>query len=534
MISPIGRSSVRTFSALVACIVVGACTSSADVAPPVNPPPAPPSDDGGGPPVIPVSWTPCPLHVEGDGPAAECATLQTPLDAKSPSGPSIDVSVKRYKPVGGKSLRAVWFLQGGPGASGYVFETLSEQIATKFPDIDFYMPDHRGTGRSTRLACPAQEAPSSEGGIAITNEEWPSCLADVKARDGARLAAFNTTNAANDLGVMIERIKQPGQPVFVYGVSYGTYWAHRYLQLYPKQSAGVIFDSTAPQGASLARQDQDANEAAKDFFDVCGKDALCGAKLGADPWKKAEALFAKLKTGHCAEIATPGIPTHVLFRRAFGQLLMDPVLRVYIPSTVYRADRCEPRDVAALKVLVANLTQEQPASEMIKQWGWVVSQNIVLSELWETPSPTTAELEAIREGAVASRDVTLGLTANLGSWPTYSPDDYARTWATTGTPVLFLQGGLDPATLLRKARLAKEHFTRPHQHWVEVPTATHTVIASSPTPEKRSCGTRIMMNFIESPEGELDTSCIATVVPIDFRGRTDLSQALFGVPDAWE
>lgn len=79
-------------------------------------------------------------------------------------------------------------------------------------------------------------------------------------------------------------------------------------------------------------------------------------------------------------------------------------------------------------------------------------------------------------------------------------------WAETDTPVLVLQGGLDPAPLPRKARDAKGHFTGAHQHWVEIPTATHTVIASSTTTERRSCGTRILMNFIESPEGVLDTS----------------------------
>ena len=488
-----------------------------------------------GPTTEPVAWTPCPLHSEGTGTTVECATIKAPLDAAAPNGPTIDVFVKRYRPAGGKSLRALWMLQGGPGGSGYPFEGISESIATKFPDVDFYIPDHRGTGRSTRLGCPTQEAESSEGGIAITESEWPACLADVKAREGERLRFFNTTNAANDLGVLIERTKQPNQPVFVYGVSYGTYWAHRYLQLFPKQSQGVVLDSVVPQGGSLARQDQDANEAAKDFFDFCGKDAFCGQKMGPDPWAKVQALFAKLKTGHCPGIAIPEIPPHVLFRQAFGGLLMDAGFRGYIPAIAYRADRCEPRDVAALKVLVANLTREQPVSEMLKQWGWILSNNIVFSEMWETPSPTSADLEAIREGAVASRDVTVNMGFTVGKWPTYTPDAYASRWAETDTPVLVLQGGLDPATLLRKAREAKSHFTGAHQHWVEIPTATHTVIASSTTTEKRSCGTRILMNFIEGPEGALDTSCTQTLLPIDFVGtKKDVNTALFGTDDAWE
>lgn len=517
-----------SISAVSTLALLAGCSSSTPETTP------PPDSDAGAPPPV-VQWTPCPLHVEGTGPTVECATIQTPLDAKNPSGPTIDMFVKRYKPKGGKSLRAVWFLQGGPGASGYVFEGLSEQIATKFPDVDFYMPDHRGTGKSTRLGCAVQEASDSEGGIAITDAEWPACLADVKAREGSRLPFFNVTNAANDLGVMIARTQPEGQPVFVYGVSYGTYWAHRYLQLYPNQANGVVFDSIFPQGGSLARQDADANEAAKDFFAVCGKDTFCSGKLGTDPWPRVEALFAKLKSGHCSAIAIPEIPTYVLFRRAFGSLLMDPNLRGYIPAFVYRLDRCEPRDIDALKILVTNLTQEQPESEMIRQWSWIVTYNIMMSELWETPSPTAADLQLIRENAVASRDVTLGMELHIGNWPTYTPDNYSKTWATSTTPLLFLQGGLDPATLLRKAREVKSHFTGPNQHWVEIPTATHTVIGSSTTSEKRSCGTRIMMNFIENPTAALDTSCISTVVPIDFVGtRKEYNGALLGTSDAWE
>ncbi len=210
----------------------------------------------------------------------------------------------------------------------------------------------------------------------------------------------------------------------------------------------MIFDSIVPQGGSLARQDEDANEAAKDFFGVCGKDAFCSQKLGTDPWAKVTALFAKLKTGHCSEIALPDLPNHVLFRRAFGGLLMDANLRPYIPAIAYRLDRCEAKDVPALKVLVAKLAEEQPESEMMKQWGWVLSYNIIFSELWETPSPSALDLETIRENAVASRGVTLGMQLLLGKWPTYKPDAYNTKWAETKIPLLFLQGGLDPATLL--------------------------------------------------------------------------------------
>lgn len=528
---------ISSCNALVAAALLTAfacsSTDSASPAPDASVPDAAPSMDAA--PDESVVFTPCDLHSEGGGAAAECATTQTPLDPNKPNGEQISMFVKRYRAPGGKGLRQLWMLQGGPGASGYAFEGMAEAIATKYPDVDFYMPDHRGTGRSNKLDCGAAETTESEGGIAITPAEWPTCLELVRTKYKEQLAHFTTTNAANDIGVLIRRLQQPGVPAFVYGVSYGTYWAHRYLQMFPEQPAGVVFDSILPQGGSLAQQDADANEAGRDYFAMCGRDTFCKQKLGADPWAKVTALFDKLKTGHCSEVALPDFPTHMLLRRAFGGLMMDVNLRSYIAPIVYRFDRCNSTDIPALRVLLAKLTEEQPESEMMKQWGWTLFNNVAYSELWETPAPTVQSLAAIREASVVSRDVTEVLEPTLGKWPTYTPDSYASSYATSSKPLLFLQGGLDPATLRRKARDVRPHFQGKNQHWVEIETAGHTVIVSSATPAKRSCGTMIMMSFLENPNGELDQSCVATVLPIDFANtRTAYNQALFGRSDAWE
>ncbi len=486
-----------------------------------------------------VRWTPCTLHEDGTGAPAQCGVMQVPLDATRPDGPTIEYYFKRFRPEGGRGLRALWMLQGGPGASGHVFEGLSEALATRFTDVDYYMPDHRGTGRSTRIGCPMQEADGSEGGPAITDGEWPACIASVQSEWGTRLGAFNTTNAANDLGVAIEATRAQGQPVFVLGISYGTYLAHRFLQLFPRRVDGVVMDSIAPQGLSLFRQDEDSNEAARDFFAYCGRDAFCREKLGADPWATASDVFRRLKTGHCAAIAVPEIPTYVLMRRAMAGLMMDPGLRAYVAPIVHRLDRCDARDITALRVLVRQLTQEQPFGAEQRLWGWVLMNNIAHSEFNESPPPSAALLESIREGAVASRDITAVLGVNLGRWPVYTPDAYATQWAVTSTPMLMLQGGLDPATLLRKARETRTHFTGQNQHWVEFATASHTTLSSTPfvdeIGERRSCATRLLMRFIEGPTQPLDTGCVARVEGPEFRlERPDINRALFGSASAWE
>jgi pimeloyl-ACP methyl ester carboxylesterase len=488
-------------------------------------------------PLPTVQWTPCALETAG-APDGECATLRVPLDAQQPNGETIEYFVKRYRPAGGRGLRALWMLQGGPGASGLVFEGLSEAIGTRFPDVDFYFPDHRGTGRSTRIECPEQEAATSPGGLEITAEEWPACLATARARWGDRLRHFSTTNAANDVGLGIQATRRPDQPVFVLGISYGTYLAHRFLQLYPTLANGVVLDSIASPGLSLLRQDEDSNEAARDFLNACAADTFCRSKLGPDPWGKAQDVFRRLRMGHCAAAAVPQAPTHVLLRKLFASFLMDAANRVYVPALIYRADRCEPRDAAALRTVLGHVVAPQEPPEELRRWGWVLTHNIALSEFNERPEPTPAMLEAIRENAVASRDVTALFQVNLGRWPTYT-DPLSEQWATTTTPMLMLNGGLDPATLLRKARPFRERFRGANQHWVEFASATHTTFVSSPfvdeRGERRSCGMRLIMSFIENPTAPLDQGCVSRVEPLDFRiQRPDFNRALLGTTDAWE
>lgn len=485
-----------------------------------------------------IAWEDCDLYSAGGGPLAGCATVQTPLRYDDPDGDRVEVFVKRFRPEGGAGTTAMWMLQGGPGASGLAYEGLSEALATRFPDVDYYFPDHRGTGRSTRLTCASEDEGSPDGRV-IGDAEWDACQADAIARYGDDLAAFSSTNAANDVGLLVDAVRrETGQPQIVLGISYGTYWAHRYLQLFPAQADGVVLDSLAAPGLSLYRQDEDANLTAQDLFDACGEDATCAAKLGADPWAVATDLVASLKAGHCAEIAVEGIDTAVVLRRAFGSLLMDPRLRTYLPAIVYRADRCEPRDVEALGVLMGLLTQEQPPSLELELWGYVLTQNVVRAEFGEDPMPTAAALADIRDGAVASRDITIMLGETL-DWPAYPADPYVGAWADTDTPILMLQGGLDPATRLDKATPYRDHFTRPHQTWVTFPTATHTTLGSTPfvdeIGETRSCATRLMMAFAADPQREIDTGCVDQITPLDFSlPRTDYNRALFGTSDAWE
>jgi hypothetical protein len=126
------------------------------------------------------------------------------------------------------------------------------------------------------------------------------------------------------------------------------------------------------------------------------------------------------------------------------------------------------------------------------------------------------------------------MDALVGKWPAYPKDPYIDAWAETDLPLLMFAGGLDPATIFRKQLAFKPHFTKPNQTWLEFPLAGHGILSTTPTKANTSCGTAIMMSFMNNPRGTLDTSCMQDLQLIDFAGKKETTQLIFGTDDPWE
>jgi pimeloyl-ACP methyl ester carboxylesterase len=198
------------------------------------------------------------------------------------------------------------------------------------------IPDHRGTGNSSKL-CPVEEAADSPDGMGLAGEEWGSCIGAFY-QDPARAQAFTITNAARDLALLISRYREAGE-VQVYGVSYGTQLVLRMMQVAPPALDGVILDGLAPL-ESAAQEDLGHRTAVVD--------AVGRALLDAEQ----EAAYAALLAG-----ATPGTPWLAQvpggdLRRFMGTLLTFPGLRSRIPAIVEGLSRGE---TAALERTHADL-----------------------------------------------------------------------------------------------------------------------------------------------------------------------------------
>ncbi len=465
---------------------------------------------------------------------AECADITVPLYWENPKGENITIHVKRLKSLL-KATKQVWLLDGGPGYAGTSdLPRFMKSIARLDWRIDLYTLDHRGTGYSTRLSCPEQETDESEKGSWITPSEGDACIEHLEAN--YNLDAFTVTQAAKDVGFLVELLKEGNKKKFVYGVSYGTYLGHRYAQIFPDQADGVILDSVVPSDVQGDQGDINGNDVVKDFFDICKEDDFCKSKMGEDPWGKATDTFEKFKDdGHCPQVVEDGITPEIL--QSIATDINSPAYRIVVPAVYYRLDRCSEEDVNALKHMwdiYYNHFTPPPAGS----YSDALFFHIGLSELIGNNPMSADKAKELDETLLATDHVVAnwGLPLLEEGWPTYETDEYYHKWASQDVPILMLNGTLDPRTTIDEARKAEENLNGPNQYFVEIPNTGHVVMFGSPVKNLFAphCGMQIALDYMKDPLSKPDTSCLADLKPIDFRGNPLMALVLFGTWDIWE
>lgn len=471
-----------------------------------------PADDGG------LAWEPCPLFVEGRARlTAQCATARVPLRWEEPEGETIELFVQR-RLTGEDNPRQLWMLAGGPGQSSAVYETYVQDLDGKLAGTDLYLFEHRGVGRSTRLGCPAQEADDSDEGIDVSADEWPDCLDAVVAEHGDGLQAFTIDEAAHDLDHLVGRLRGE-QQVFVYGGSYGTTLAHRFLQHHPDAVDGVILDSLAID-VDHRVYDVEFDQVGQLLMAACGEDERCAEALGPDPYARALEVLQALPTGPCADLIDAST-----LRAGAAAFLADAGLRGFAPSLFARVGRCTADDREEIGRLL-DLFLDRAPHYTERLYSPVLFTHIELSEQWPEPWPAQEALDAEQAGLAFSFDVSASRRFLLDLWPRYPLDPVAGGLADTDTPLLMLHGGLDPQTPLWRTDAARGHFTGPGQHFVEFPLGTHILLGSTPG-RGGDCATQLVAAFLEDPSIAPDASCVDTLDPIDFTGQPLTSKLLF-------
>ncbi|AKU90711.1 putative protease (putative secreted protein) [Vulgatibacter incomptus] len=457
-----------------------------------------------------MTWTSC----NRQGLPLLCTTLEVPLDWSRPEGQRIPYFVQKATTTKSPKLGQIWLLVGGPGYSGDGILGGAQWFTSL--GFDVYVPDYRGTGRSAPLGCDGESASSTS----------QRCLAELAQIWGDDLASFSTTGAALDLGKTIERFREPGGKVFVFGASYGTYLANRYMNLFPERADGVVLAGICPPTGCSVRADRTIDLVARDTFAACSSDAFCTSKLGSDPWQTLEAVYEKLRHGHCSALA--GAQSDVALSGILGGTLGERSLAPVALAAAYRADRCDPKDVTALKALGRQVapwifgltTSNQPFSEYLYM-------HIVMSEFFDGITPDDLRDEAARLTVAPGYEESMARARENWPWPLYETPSELKRWAPVSTPMLMINGTLDSATPIVDLAGIEEAFPGATQTFVRVPNEGHGAF-------QQSCPLAIVADFVQDPSAPLDLGCLSALETLDLRGSSDLARQAFGTGDLWE
>lgn len=442
-----------------------------------------------------TAWEPCQLGPEGEQVAAECATVGMPLDHESGEG-TMGIAVARVR-GGGETHTQVWFLDGGPGDAGIdTLPRLAPLLAE--PGIDVYTLDHRGVGRSGLLRCEAQQAADSAEGNEITAEEWPACIEAITAQR-ADLDALTASQAAYDVLELIRANRQDGARVVLLGVSYGSYWAQRVLQLDPQAIDGVVLDGIVPPDWTFAEFDAALDAMTRDLLGYCADDAECSEHLGADPAAMAAALPARIDAGHCPDLQIDGATVRLLL----GNMIMGGEdVWPYIPATIYRFDRCRLRDLLAIGEMFARLFESGDVGAELPSHSPVLQRHVAMSELWPQSPPSTDELDAAIASAVATTGVSASFSRTYDAWPRYErPAGRERLPDYTG-PMLLLHGSLDPTVRPQRLQALLRHYSATGQTAAIMPGGGHVLLGDS------NCARAVTLAFLRDPATPPDLGCV--------------------------
>jgi pimeloyl-ACP methyl ester carboxylesterase len=492
-----------------------------------------------------VTWGACSAAYTSGARGLQCASLEVPLDWSKPEGEKISVYVSRSL-SGATNAPQLWLLQGGPGGSAASMVPFIDMIRGEWPAVDVYTFEHRGVGQSTRLGCPnSGESATGPGGAQIGETEWDACLAELQAKWGEGLAQFNTSNAARDLAAAVNSIREKGRETFVYGVSYGTYWAHRYLQLVDLPPSGVILDSLVPaEGQTFAEAATQYDPVAKRLSDICATQPDCASRFGSDIWRDWSAV---VNAQNSANTACSGSGFQAGELKQLGTfLLQQSVITAYLPAILHKFKRCSTTDKQMLRTFRSRLeviaggasitpgervfTTGEDEAGSINQ---ALYYNVVFGELWPRPAPSQAQLVQQFLSAVFATPASISLRDRGASWPSYTQDEFFKRWARTETPVLMMNGTMDVQTPIETAELYKPKFSLAKQTFVRVEHGNHGLINQAPMADGRQCGIDLMVQFMKS-RGAVDTSCATKVLPPNFNGAERISVALFGSTSPWD
>ena len=378
-----------------------------------------------------------------------CAMIDAPLHPEMPGDDRIDLFVRKF-PAQNERVGEIWMLAGGPGETGQSYFTEIAEFRAAFPGYDIFIPDHRGTGRSTRLC--AGETPDSPAGTALSGEEFGPCFGEIW-QNAERTQAFSMTNAAHDLNQLIEELGGEGRR-YVYGVSYGTGLAMRFSQLRTVTVDGLVLDSLVPAlddaEHDLSHRSQTYDAVGREVLTRCAVNPICNDRFEGGVQAAFAQLIAEIDAGEREDLAqyVPGGN----FKHVLGMMLDTPQSRALIPDALVLAIETPEALPGFYEADVMSAFDVFSDVQAYPDTAFSITLAGLIGE-----SETNRRPEMSAED-VAREEVGLGFTSSLTTvqtftqMPLYERDAYFDAPYENLPPILVLQGDLDPKTHIEGAR----------------------------------------------------------------------------------
>ena len=411
---------------------------------------------------------------------ARCGVVRVPENRASPNGRTIALNIILLPASPAPAtLPPLFDIDGGPGlpatknASFY-----ADNGASRGRDV--VMIDQRGTGRSNPLLCP---------GLAAVKPTEPM-LPEAGVRECRRalerkadLRLYGTVEAVEDLEA-VRRALGYGK-IDLFGLSYGTTVALRYMQRHPANVRAAVLMGTAPPSALPPQHHATAGKRALDLmFDDCRSQPACNRSF---PALRADLDRALRRLALRKAALSPE-----LFLERLRGMLYSPAGRSTVPSMIARA---ADGDLAPLFAK----TPDTGAS--------MIADGMFLAITCGESFP----LMNYRRAAAAARATPFGdyrlrrQRDACRSWPRVRLDPGHLRLPDADIPVLIIAGQMDPVTPPEWAEELARHF----------PRARHLVLAEGGhVPDGLSgldnCLDPLMIGFLQHGDpAKLDATCIA-------------------------
>jgi pimeloyl-ACP methyl ester carboxylesterase len=482
----------------------------------------------------PCVWSTCEgLPSEEQNYTVSCCILQVPLNYAQPNQSSISISMLRLNPPNPNN-NFLFALNGGPGEAGLGLVSIIAPLIPIEYGITIIFPDHRGTGFSSPLGCDNQNSQ-------IVTMDCITYLTNRWTVEG--LNQFSTTSAAHDLAIQIQAAQLTGR-IAILAVSYGTYWLNRFLTIYPNLVQAAVMDSPVnPLLHAFSMYNVRANSIALQFLAYCHYQIECIQHFpNNSPATMLYQILQEMDSNNQKCINTYFANynlTSSLIKSTFFSMFQSAINyydRTVIPAVIFRLDRCNKDDVAALDFFFSTQGLSPPSSNGSSPRdanGPVLNSdalyyNIAFSELWLYLNQSEVDQQILntwQNVTIIAPALPSDLFALKQAWPKYSLDEYRFRLANSS--VLIIAGQLDAATPLDfTSHLAS--ITGKTRIFYSIPLSGH-IIQLFLTVTGYTCPLNLILSWVFPalfPSEWNDPACIQDLpITIDFVGATEMGQA---------